>query len=424
MAMRIPTLRAVAAAALLAACASTRATADDQACCADLDARIGALEEAALRKTSSDAYVEISGHVHRALLFWDDGTERNVYGNDPTNYGTFVAVSAETEFKDGWDAGVLLSLDLPLAESISLTQDTASTAGLPTLGRSIVFIASKDHGRLSWGRESEAHNHITELDLSGTGLFTGPGVMDWHGSFALRLEGQALPEVELSWLDISSASIGDGENASAIRYETPRVLGWQLATSWGSGAVSAVSAGYELDTTVWAVEAGIGLAHYGEPTRSPCVDREARAGCVTAAGSAAVKHKPSGLMASFAAGQIAADPEATGLTARDPDYWLYGKLAWQFELMPQRPTVLYGEAFTGRHAGALETSSDIPQELAFTAVTSMVGAGIMQTLIEDSLDVYMGWRHFEADLDVAGLSPDGLAIVPFDAVLVGSRITF
>ena len=54
-------------------------------CCADLEERVAELEATTVRKGNKKVSVTLYGQVNRAVLFWDDGAEKNAYVVD-NNY--------------------------------------------------------------------------------------------------------------------------------------------------------------------------------------------------------------------------------------------------------------------------------------------------------------------------------------------------
>jgi len=54
-------------------------------CCADLEERVAELEATTVRKGNKKVSVTLYGQVNRAVLFWDDHVEKNVYSVD-NNY--------------------------------------------------------------------------------------------------------------------------------------------------------------------------------------------------------------------------------------------------------------------------------------------------------------------------------------------------
>ena len=54
-------------------------------CCADLEERVAELEATTVRKGNKKVSVTLYGKVNKAVLFWDDGAEKNIYAVD-NNY--------------------------------------------------------------------------------------------------------------------------------------------------------------------------------------------------------------------------------------------------------------------------------------------------------------------------------------------------
>ena len=71
-------------------------------CCADLEERVAELEATTVRKGNKKVSVTLYGQVNRAVLFWDDGAEKNIYVVD-NNYESSrfgFKGSAKTGFGD------------------------------------------------------------------------------------------------------------------------------------------------------------------------------------------------------------------------------------------------------------------------------------------------------------------------------------
>ena len=76
-------------------------------CCADLEERVAELEATTVRKGNKKVSVTLYGQVNRAVLFWDDGAEKNTYVVD-NNYESSrfgFKGTAKTGFGD-WASGL------------------------------------------------------------------------------------------------------------------------------------------------------------------------------------------------------------------------------------------------------------------------------------------------------------------------------
>jgi hypothetical protein len=160
---------------------TTMAVSDDlDACCSGLEQRI---EELNAVTKSRKMKLEISGQVHRALLFWDVTRERNVYGIDPSTTGSYFEFSGDADINDKLEAGFLLQIETVVNESSELSQSVSSVPGSLLTGAANIFFAHDELGTFTIGRQTEAHDYITEFDLSQTDHFAGPDVSDWNGGF-------------------------------------------------------------------------------------------------------------------------------------------------------------------------------------------------------------------------------------------------
>src|ERR1700693_6164680 len=79
-------------------------------CCADLEERIAELEATTARKGNRKVSLTISGWVHEAVFWWDDGTEHNVYvGTNMVEQSRFRFLG-EAKIDKDWSAGYMLEI--------------------------------------------------------------------------------------------------------------------------------------------------------------------------------------------------------------------------------------------------------------------------------------------------------------------------
>ncbi len=407
--------------------ATSGETASD--CCADIESRLAELN--AIGKGNRAMSLEISGQVHRALLHWSDGQERNTYSVDPTSWGSYTDFEGDAELEQGWEAGFLLQLEYPIGESAELNQDLTTTPATPVIGAANIYLEQEDLGRITIGFQTEAHDHVTESDLSGTDQFSGPATSDWNGGF--RIVGPSSGKVdadELTWSSIGADNIGDGDDANAVRYDTPEIQGFQTSVSWAQAGVAALGLRYSYDGKLFGVEAGAAAARYNEPERSPCIDIDPRSGCTTIAASISVLHKPSLISLTLAGAQIVDDPSDRFLDLPGPDRWFYGKVSQKWSLFEVGATTFYGEYFRGLRHGKLALEDNLgggPEAADFSATTEAFGVGIMQSFDAAELQTYIAWRSYTIGGE-ASIGPNGrqeaLDLDGFTAIMAGSRISF
>jgi hypothetical protein len=152
-------------------------------CCADLEARVAALEASTVRKFGSRLSITLSGYVAKQAMAWDDGKDSATYIADigPTQATNF-RIGGQAKIAPGWTAGFMLRLQDLSTSTMGLSQFVATQQlGLNTQ-LSNWFIASEDYGRITMGRQPLASKSAAMFtDLSGTQLianyvlFDGPG---------------------------------------------------------------------------------------------------------------------------------------------------------------------------------------------------------------------------------------------------------
>jgi len=401
---------------------SAAATETGGTCCQDIERRIDDLSAATA--SGRQVSLEVSGKLQRSVLYWSDQQESNAYVVDPTSGGSFFTFSGDAEVDSKWGAGFLLEIEVPVNPSDELSQTVASFTPAPAVGAAHFYIAHEDVGTLGLGKQTEAHDHITESDLSATDDFASPSVADWNGGFLLRRRGGGrLPIDGATWSLFGADGIGDGEEANIIRFDTPEERTLQGSLSWGMGGVSAVALRYEETSADFKVMGGAAFAYYAEDSRSPCRDIDELAQCATVAGSISIKHLPSGLSATAAAGFIAINPSS----AAGDDHWFYAKLARAWSLTKLGATTTYSEYFYGTRSLEADLDTLGPTGagiIGLRAETSVFGAGVMQTLDGMDIDFYLSLRRYEIEASTSGPMPQSLPLQPFSAILAGSRITF
>ncbi len=138
-------------------------------CCADLEERIAELEATTARKGNRKVSLTISGAVHQAVLFWDDGEESNVYVVGNKNDQTNLVFSGDAEIGPGSKAGFDITIRFrdTLSDSVDQTSDDDVTGDGPfQIWQAHWWIENKSLGKLSVGQASRATDTVPERDLS------------------------------------------------------------------------------------------------------------------------------------------------------------------------------------------------------------------------------------------------------------------
>src|SRR5262249_14165374 len=293
-------------------------------CCADLEERVAELEATTVRKGNKKVSVTLYGQENHAILFWDDGAEKNTYVVD-NNYESSrfgFKGSAKTGFGD-WLAGYRLEIEPTGANSAKLNQfddDNANdSAGPLNVRHSYMYLSSKKYGEGRMGLTATPIYNITKdtnvTELEDT-MHSDNRMMQ---GFFLRSKGFDNAEgfSKLKWQNISSCYDSNnafvcGTRKNGVAYWSPTWAGFSFSTGyfeddeWGAALRYKKEWGEALD-----VGAGIGSSKNtderyqsgggGEangpnpPFPAPNNFRNFKRDVQDWAGSASIKHKPTGL---------------------------------------------------------------------------------------------------------------------------------
>ena len=304
-------------------------------CCADLEERVAELEATTVRKGNKKVSVTLYGQENHAALFWDDGAEKNFYVVD-NNYESSrfgFKGTAKTGFGD-WVGGYRLEVEPTGANSAKLNQfddDNANdSAGPLNVRHSFIYLGSKTYGEGRMGLTATPIYNITKdtnvTELEDT-MHSDNRMMQ---GFFLRSKGFDNAEglSKLKWQNISSCYDSNnafvcGTRKNGVAYWSPTWAGFSFSTGyfeddewgaalryknsfslWGGGSGAS-------EDDPWLVGAGIGYSKNtderyqtgggGEangpnpPFPAPNNFRNFRRDVQDWAGSASIKHKPTGL---------------------------------------------------------------------------------------------------------------------------------
>lgn len=404
-------LSACAAAALAAVAAAPAFAADFGGdCCADLEERIAELEATTARKGNRKVSLTVSGHVNSAVLFWDDGTESNAYvvgnKNDQTNF----SFTGEAVINSEWTAGYAITIRLEdnLSDTVDQTTDDGGFGFV--LWESNWFLDSKRLGRVTVGQASRVSDTAPENDLSETGVAGYAGVQDGNGAFLLRRADGVLSA--LTYGDIYNHLNGD--TANVVRYDTPELAGFVLSASFGEDDIWDVGAKYEGESRGFKIAASIA---YTESTDESGIDGSGDVPNSTIVGSVAVLHEPSGLNALISAGRrsfdaAVLDADNVFRTPADASF-IYAKLGLIAKLTALGSTNFYAEyghfsdfataGYDGDTVASLASGGvcATPGNCRIGSVDADVwGLGVVQSIEAAEMQIYLGYRHHETDVDL------------------------
>ncbi|MEO1205235.1 MAG: porin [Pseudomonadota bacterium] len=411
-------------------------------CCADLEDRIAELEATVAGTGNRKVSLVVAGYLHSALMVWDDGFEDNVYvtgaSNDSIDQTSFQ-FSGDAQITPDWSAGfhITVRVNTALSGEVSQIDDDAGDEPL-TLWEAYWYAAHDQLGQLSVGQASRASDGAPEVDLSGTRAAAFSGAQSIGGGFFLRGSDGALSE--LSYGDLITHLNGD--TANVIRYDTPSFGGFTLSASYGEDDIWDAALGYEAKSPVF--EVGASLAYSEISDTGGLGGDEDEIDSSTVVGSIAILHPPSGLNALIAAGhrsfdQTVIDTDGVLRTPSDT-FFVYGKLGLIAKWSALGQTAFYGEYGRFEDFATAGTDADIVASLAESGVcsgagncrigggkTDVLGFGVVQNLDPAAMQVYVGYRRYETDLDLVdrnGLQVPAGDIEDLHTVMIGSIIAF
>ena len=220
-------------------------------CCADLEERVAELEATTVRKGNRKVSVKLSGQVNRAILFWDDGQDDDVYFTDNENSNTRFRITGSATISPGRTAGFRIEADWFIRDnsatvsncmqaSISSTgghcmalpnvlgNGGESFTGLTDMRQQDLWIRDDRLGTITLGQGNMASNGTSEVDLSGTTVAQYAGMADIGGNFVFRTVGGTFSTITLG----SVYSQLDGSSRrTRLRYDTPSIGGFSFSTS-------------------------------------------------------------------------------------------------------------------------------------------------------------------------------------------------
>lgn len=438
----------VAMALLLLTAASPRTRGADLGgdCCTDLEERVSELDAAAAKHQNRKVELTVSGVVSTAILGYYDGLQSDAYVVTNDNDGVNLTIEGEAaDIDDGpWSAGFVIELDVNQSPSSEVSQrddNGSSTSGLDSVTTGDVAVWAKHDrlGTLTLGETKGGSDATQEFDLSGTTAASYVNVSDIGGSFELRT-ATSNSLVDLTWGDVLDSF--PGVSGSLIRYELPEFAGFTISAAWGEDDVWDAGAKYGGGVGDFKLDAGLGYAEDQEGIDSEVANSR------TVTGSVSALHVPTGLSITLAGGArtFTSDIELNdGSLGRPEDQAFgYGKLGWQGDLADFGTTALYGElgifsdtAGRGVSADAIAGIAGIDPDavcggvgIACFAAGSegrIWGLGVVQSLKESDVQLYLGFRHQELDLsltDRAGARVLSNGFDGIDLVTGGMKIEF
>lgn len=393
---------------------------------ADLEERVAELEATTARKGNRKVSLTISGFVNQTVQWWDDGAESNVYvgtnGSDPSRF-RFVG---KAKINADWAAGYIIEIGVASNNQGNSTAEALGPGSSFTLRHSAWFVESKTYGKLTVGQTSAVNDGITELSVAKTTVVDKPlTIFTPNGSFKLRkADGSQFSE---TWDDLAHnlKGVGEGDRYNIVRYDSPTFAGFVASANWGEDDEWAVALRYAGEVRGFKLAGGISYAEITDNTQGfggstkLGHDKGSEWG-----GSASVLHVDTGLFATFAYGEAELARTVIG-AGNDNKYTNWNIQAGiQKKFNPLGATTVYGEYFQGDFGLATVTSSGSKVSSSNVAGSDVDvwGLAAIQTIDAAALDLYIAYRHYSADLTLAGGAK--ASVEDFDTVFSGAKISF
>jgi predicted porin len=386
-------LNVVFVAGFMAATCCTPAMAADLGgdCCADLEERIAELEATTARKGNRKMSVQIYGQVTTALMYWDNGVQKDAYVVDGATESSRFGMQGSAKINPGLTAGFQLEVSAISAPSNTVTEidDDGGQAADGAIALRLAYWYLKDAklGTLSVGRLKMTTDGITEIDLGGTNVVAKAGL--YFGNDIEVFNGAG---VGVGNFDIFALGNFEFDRNNGVRYDTPVFGGFTAGAAWGEDDRWDAALRYAGEFGEFRIAAGIAY--------SVDQDEIAVGEHKIISGSLSVLHKPTGLFATGAGAErtredLAGSPKET--------YWM-AKGGITKNWFGIGNTVLYGEYHVW------ETAAENKAEV--------LGAGIVQNLDAAAMELFLAYKHNTVDL------ASGVATRDQDIVISGARIRF
>jgi hypothetical protein len=430
-------------------------------CCADLEERVAELEGTAVRKSNSRVSLTIGGQVNEALLFWDDGVERNLYVVTNENSRTRFRFVGDAKITADWSAGYLLEMGAHIANSEAVSQfvddDTPETASL-SLRHSAWYLDSKTLGRILVGHTGSATDGITEINLSNAGIIGNSEVTNWNGGFFLRRDdGELLVGNNnnnnnnngelvkgLTWSDILSqanSNVGEGDRRNLAKYVSPNTFGFILQAAAGEDDFWDVALRYAGEFAGFRIATGVGYQRWtdgnafdprvgftGSQGDRGCADLDfanntsnnnddgSDVDCHAVGLSGSIMHLGTGLYVHGSYGYLQDDNREALFAAElfpdadDRDEHWYIQAGIEQRLFAPGKTTMYGELFRAETGAGLDDGdarelNGISNFASKTFISSsevdVWGFGLVQSVDAAAMDLYIGYRKYSADVTTA-----------------------
>ncbi len=356
-------------------------------CCADLEERVATLEATTARKGNRKVSLTISGWVNSGLYIWDDGVASDAYvaSDNGTTLGSRFTFAGAAKINSDWSAGYNITIEAQqddvFLQGTNQNQDDSGT-NLSVL-YSYMYVKSETYGTLSLGKQSQATDNISIVDLSGT-LFSGNNIVFEGNTFLLRNGNGNGALTTTTWgTALGCSGIGQdchGVPFNVVKYETPTIAGFTVSASWGEDDFWDVAAKYAGQFGDFKVAAAIGYSEFDGTDAK--VGGFSENQLFEVGGS--IMHVPTGIFVSSSYTDFELVNFAATGGSVDTDSW-YIKAGVKQRWNSLGDTAIYGEY--GQYNDGLNSGSEVER----------IGVGLHQWIDAASMQLYAKWDHLELE---------------------------
>jgi len=267
--------------------------------------------------------LNVAGQINQAFNAAGDGHSTKGYFVDNDVSNTRMRFAGVSTWKEGAQVGSTLEVAFSPNPSSDVSQDREIAGDFFQVRRAELWARDDRYGRALFGQGSAAADNVAEYDLS---LVSGPimysGVADIVGGLEFR-HGKTLTGVHVHDAFFNF----DSNRQNRIRYDSPMAGPVQVSVSAGSNQRydAAITFGGDYDRwsgVVLGPFTALGAVGIYQPNQHGVDYR--------VAGSWSLLHNASGVSLTFSGG--------AGPGEGDTPYNLYGKLAWDGDLLPSGRT--------------------------------------------------------------------------------------
>ncbi len=339
---------------------------------------------------------QTSGHVNRAVMIVDDGTDSDIQHVDGDASSTRFRFKGTEDIGNGLTAGLNFEMQVESNSSNATTmkQTSDSNDGLSTRFAEVFF--SGDFGKVSMGQGSDGTDGAAFADLNNAWIAV-ENATDFAGN--IEFVGTGGTPLGVTAGDVTPSY--DGGRRDRIRYDTPAIGPLSLAVSHATsdridvmGKLAGAAGG------AGQYDVRVGYSKRGESTSTDDV--------IVLSGAFKFSQ---GTSIAGAWGQ--ASREAAG--AEDGEYY-YIKLGHDWGNNSVAIDYKDAEKQVGRTVGC--TDSVDTSGAGYCGGTSF-GIGAVHTMPKPGIDLYAGYRLFTLEDTAAGVGEDDIY-----TFFVGSRIKF